>query len=639
MSKRGLIADYGSAKRTRTRASARSIARAIAYRNRAKFPYSQYGVAHMKRGAPITTATFGPSYKSANASQREARRMTGYSGRGLYGGRGNFWKSFGRGFSRFGRTLGRGISSGAKWAWKNRKDILSTAEKAAEIAALAGVGLYEGPGLYEGSGLYGSNQLVAGGRPAGKMVGMNDETDSIIINRMEYIQDIFAPEASTDGSNTTGFHKIQIPINAALANAIPALSQEAINYSEYEFIQLVFELKPTINETNINNGISGTVLATFDYDNNTVYSSKHDIVASHGGVSNKITDLTIVGVECDASKNIENSFRTRSTPLKTGEDPNDYDKGILIIATDNVPNILANQQLFELWCYYTVVLRKPKSGALKLNNQLCDNFLAFNSAQDISIDTVSQLFNADNGAMISGLGIGQMNNIGGAISTNFQDLTGETLASGDQSAVLKYLISSQKDSKWANLTTTSHCQLSYIFPPFNSGYYRVKFNLKFGVEFTLAATKSISVDLFSCGHVSLLSDMVAPTTYDDSTGSGSNQKQTQDYSFQPLSLTTDAVANTVSSAGVSTVRTVCVEFHVAVTSVSGGINNGFTMNFTVNGTTMSGNTMMLGQLEVIEYSANQFSKPNVAMPLYITQQEQPVSSKMWPAKYNLSCFV
>lgn len=233
--------------------------------------------------------------------------------------------------------------------------------------------LYKGMGRYGGMGRYtASNQLIAGGRMAPKAIAKNDETDTIVITDCEFVKDIFAPTIPVPSGDSchvaSGFAQQQLQINPGLSGFAPNLSQIAGNYSEYSIKQLVFELRPVISETTVNNGQTGTAMMVFNYNpNEDPYDNKEDIMQAHGSVSGRIVDQIRCGVECDPRKNKDSEFFVRTGPVPYGKDNDEYDLGVLTLATNNIPYQFSNQQIYELWVYYTVELRKRKSGALKLN--------------------------------------------------------------------------------------------------------------------------------------------------------------------------------------------------------------------------------------------------------------------------------
>ena len=152
----------------------------------------------------------------------------------------------------FGRTFGRAI--GSKFgAGKLGSQVGDWVGDKAWGAAKGWLGL----GLYEGQGQYGAtNSLISGShRTPPRFGSVNDETGALIVSHREYIGDIFGPdEASRNFKNRT------YALNPGIESTFPWLSQIAQNYEEYEFGQLVFEYKSTVNPSVSGDGQMGTIV-------------------------------------------------------------------------------------------------------------------------------------------------------------------------------------------------------------------------------------------------------------------------------------------------------------------------------------------------------------------------------------------
>lgn len=328
-----------SSKRSRTEAGmgmgSKSQRRAIAIsaKERKKFPYGDYGRAYYKRGTPDNIERFGATYRLASAEQKDRRKAVGYVGRGKY--------SLGKAFrATIGKHAGRKIRD------------------AAVDMALKAASQYTGQGLYSGRGLYSnSNNLIEGGRPSMEIHGAGDETQGLTISHKEFLQDVYGPA-------TAGFSIEGWALNPALAENFPWLSQFAANYEEYEFIQLVFEFRSTIDASAVNNpsGNTGTIMMATNYNPSApLFSNKEQMMQYHGCMSGRLTEDHRHGVECDPSKNAGSPQKfTRVTPVVIGQDIKSFDHGQFQLAMVNVPSAFQNQQIGELWVYYTVRLDKPR---------------------------------------------------------------------------------------------------------------------------------------------------------------------------------------------------------------------------------------------------------------------------------------
>lgn len=305
-----------------------------------------------KKQAAIETAAAGMVGAGANATALLNTRIANRNAMGLSGSGAYNFSHLGTDIRDFGRKSGINLGNVMK-------------------AATFAKGLMGG-GLYGGQGNYTDNQLIEGGKPSMSVTGANDETDTIIVSDCEYVKDIFAP---TIASGSSAFASQRIEVNAGLPSFAPNLSQLACNYTEYEIHQLVYELRPVISESNVNNGQTGSAMMVFNYNpNDDPFDDKESVMQAHGSISGRIIEPLRMGVECDPMKTKQTEFFIRTGPVPYGKDADEYDVGAITIATNNIPSAFSNTQLFELYVYYTVQLRKRKAGALRLNNQLRDQY-------------------------------------------------------------------------------------------------------------------------------------------------------------------------------------------------------------------------------------------------------------------------
>lgn len=395
---------------------------------------------------PVTTVEqanrlqFGLNSKSATDAQLLNRKMHGYKGAGAY--------SLGRAWRRSG--LGKTV------ARAGRSLIRAGAAKA--ISAMSGAGLYGGQGEYN------ANALISGGRMSVSGGFAGNETDTLTISDCEYVKDIFAPQIA---SGTSGFASQTIDANPGLAAFAPNLAQIAANFVECEWQQLVFELRPVISESNVNNGLTGAAMMVFNYDpaNGNPYDNKEDVMQAHGSVSGRIVDGLSCGVECDPDKVKETEFFIRTGPVPYGRNVDDFDIGQLVIATNNIPAAFSNQQIYELWVYYTVDLRKRKAGAMRLNNQQKDLFVCSGNVATANFPQNQFI------AGVDGVCASQQNNIGGL------------------------------------LTSPGQSRFQYTFPPDFNGYVEVRLFIE-GAAMTYSGNPSVTL---STGTLSLMSDIYGST--------------------------------------------------------------------------------------------------------------------------------
>jgi hypothetical protein len=325
------VVPYKKMKRKRTKSD---IARAINMKYASKYPYAEYGRMYVKRGTETNLGRFGASYKAANSDQRQARKNFGYIGRGSYA-------------SRAGKALYQFSKAAAPGAGKFVGNYIA-GPAGAEIGYRLGK-------KYSGMGAYATNALVDGVGGRGIM-GVGDESGSIVISRTEYIKDLYAP---SDGSFTLQAYDL----NPGLEGTFSWLSQTACNFEEYEMQQLVFEYRSKVEATNNTSGNLGTVImATNDNPAAPLYSSKQQMMEVVNGTSTKPTVSVVHGVEADPSRRSGSAgkyVRTSVGAYLEG-DIKDYDMGTFQIAMVDMPTEFQDKLVGELWVTYTVKLRKPR---------------------------------------------------------------------------------------------------------------------------------------------------------------------------------------------------------------------------------------------------------------------------------------
>ena len=345
---------------------------------------------------------FGLSYAMSTPTQKYKRMAHGYRGRGLYGGQGSFKDLGGMLGGALGSTFGYGKLG-----------------KMAGRAAGSGLARRFGMGLYGGQGLYESNQLmdVAGAAPSITYHGQDDETDDMPITCEEYIRPIYAP--GIVAGSTSSFASETVDCNPGLQSFAPKLAAMAANYTHYEIKQLVFKIKSKVNESNVNNGISGDLMMTFNYDPaNDSFDSVQDIMQTSGKTFGRIVDSLEMGVECDPRKSNDTKYLIRTTPVAIGRDVDEFDHGKLVIATNNIPANYSNVAIGDLYVSYTIILKQYRPGSSKLNNQQTDLFVSSTNT------TETNIFNTS-GTIDANILLAQQSNSGGGLrlSTIFVPLT------------------------------------------------------------------------------------------------------------------------------------------------------------------------------------------------------------------------
>jgi hypothetical protein len=202
-----------------------------------------------------------------------------------------------------------------------------------------------------------TNSLITGN--AGDIVpSFGSNTDSVVITNREYIRDIYCP------LQLNSFQIVDsLALNPGLGESFPWLSQLAMNFEEYEFLQLAITFKSTIDQSLATNGQSGQVALTTTYNpDNDPFASKQEMMAYAGGMSCKTNQSMIHGVECDPAKNsgAAGKYIRPGALLASQGQLKDYDLGKTFVSVLDAPSQFLGVTLGELWVSYTVVLRKPK---------------------------------------------------------------------------------------------------------------------------------------------------------------------------------------------------------------------------------------------------------------------------------------
>ena len=323
----------------------------IAGRALARRAYARGFFSSGPKGDPntFTFQTFGKDYKSATPAQRLLRRAVPYKGKGAYWG-----QALGR-WAGGRLAAATGISQLGDWGAKAG----DWASDKAQDFAMGKIRKLTGQGMYGGQGGYINNSLIMGGQQSLDVAGNSDETETITLRNYESIMDIYAPEIALNA--TSPYSSQKIDVNPGLYSFSRKLQSIAKNYVQYEIKQLVFELRPLISESSVNNGLTGSIMMGVLYDALAeAPDNKDDFMDFSGAVSGKIHDNLNVGVECDPNKTKDTEYLVRTGPVPLNRDVDEYDHCALMIATNNIPDDFSNQAIAELYVYYTIELRMWK---------------------------------------------------------------------------------------------------------------------------------------------------------------------------------------------------------------------------------------------------------------------------------------
>jgi len=260
----------------------------------------------------------------------------------------------GAGAYNVGKAMKRGLASIKKESLTIAKSAVKTAIKEGVARSIQGAGSYTVP-----------NQLVNNNYPTSEILSSRDESDSRVITGVEYFGDVF----NNTGSILSG---VAFPMNPGLM--LPKLQQLAANYISYELKQLVFMFKSDVVSTG---GSLGEILMYFSMNpDSPSASSKLEILDYHGGMSARVDQDCMLGVECDAAKTQKPSRLYIRTTGVTGAITT-YDYGNLNVYTYNVsPSVVANGTVVgRLYAYYTIKLCEPVLGTYLGNTIRQDDFV------------------------------------------------------------------------------------------------------------------------------------------------------------------------------------------------------------------------------------------------------------------------
>ena len=316
---------------------------------------SKYGVMYVPAGTTEGVERYGATFKDASEAQRAARKASGYYGRGEYWGKaiggalgqwsgipgggaflGHVGDKIGDWFKRkFGRHHGRGLYTG-------------------HGSGYSGGGLYEGRGAYTPSGH--NNSLIMSGQPNIQFSGLGGETSGLTVSHTEYVGDIFGPGNS--GYNVTGYPLN--PGLQDVFPMLSQFAQNFEEYEFIQLLFHYRSVVDGSSTNNPDGNTGTLVMATDYASSPTLFVDKAQMVSAHGAITVRQVADGNHGVECDPSKNMGSAQKTVRSGLIAGRDISTLDLGRFQIAFSNTPTSFQNKQVGELWVTYTVHLDKPK---------------------------------------------------------------------------------------------------------------------------------------------------------------------------------------------------------------------------------------------------------------------------------------
>ena len=235
-----------------------------------------------------------------------------------------------------------------------------------------------------GSGAYNINKFAETNElfkhdPDRIINSVRDETGDVIVSQSEFLFDVVTPmylpaidnssnnfviqgapcdvstityAAGTAPAGPVGPHWNSKPLvlNPGCSRTFPWLSKLAVNFQEYEFVQLVFEYKPIVSDGNTN--VNGSVVMFTQYNPNQLSTFATGSTANipTGSINDKriaegvdyansvkVIKGALHGVECDPSKNsgTREKFIRSEDQTATGNNI-DYDLGLFSLGLSNV---------------------------------------------------------------------------------------------------------------------------------------------------------------------------------------------------------------------------------------------------------------------------------------------------------------
>lgn len=287
------------------------------------------------------------------------RKRYGYRGRGDYR---STLRSIGKWGSRLGGAAAGGLF-GAATAGTNPLSLFNGVVSGMKQGYEQGSNFskMQGWGDYWNAQPVG-NQIIKGGAKVPMMVNQGkDLTGDVYITHREYIGAVTA-KGATNTDTVSGFNIVQYPINAAMPNGFPWLSQIAQNFVLYEFQGLIYEFRPTSGEFGaVSTNAVGKVIIATQYDPDAPRFTDDISMENYDyAMSCKPSIPMRHGVECKTRQKATNMLYCRSGSVS--RDKIFTDLGTLCVATAGIP-VPLNQaivNLGELWVTYKVKLSRAQ---------------------------------------------------------------------------------------------------------------------------------------------------------------------------------------------------------------------------------------------------------------------------------------
>jgi len=206
-----------------------------------------------------------------------------------------------------------------------------------------------GSGDYEMSGEVNYNSLIKPGPIKHPKHFSSGETTRV--RHREYLSDILTGPVAGEFNNVT------FPLNPGLALTFPYLSSIALNYEEYCFHGLTFEIISTTSSYNASSAM-GSMIVSMEYNASAPpFISKPQMENSAYAVSARFDRNIMYGVEC--ASNAQNAYYVRYSD--TNKIPiTSTDMGYIQVATQPAGSFPIKSVVGELWVSYDVELSRPR---------------------------------------------------------------------------------------------------------------------------------------------------------------------------------------------------------------------------------------------------------------------------------------
>lgn len=171
------------------------------------------------------------------------------------------------------------------------------------------------------------------------------------IAHREYIGDVL--------SSTAAFTPLEFPLNPGMKETFPWLNQVAANYTQYQFLGLVFEFVSEGSEYTNSAGL-GYVGASTQYDAAAApFVDKRSFLNAQFADAAKPSKSFQQWVECSPDRVVDPRRNVRCAANPSNTSINDYDVGKTTLAVGG--NVAAGAVIGEWWVSYDVLLYVPRS--------------------------------------------------------------------------------------------------------------------------------------------------------------------------------------------------------------------------------------------------------------------------------------